>query len=285
MMVALGEIAVGIAGWSYPDWKGIVYPVGRRVDELAYVSGFVDAIEINNTFYRPPSAKNSESWLRRTAGREGFFFTAKLHQDFTHKGKLEEGMVREFYEGFGPLLEARRLRGLLAQFRYDFGDTPGNRRQLGWIVERFGEAFDLIVEVRHRDWQEAEGLAFLEGLGVSVANLDYPVGRGNFQMHQCRVGRQGYFRLHGRNYAAWFSKEAGRDETYDYYYSPEELDEGVGRVRQLAEAFGRLTVIANNHYHGAELANALELKFRLTGRKAPAPEELLREYPRLAAVV
>jgi hypothetical protein len=45
-----------------------------------------------------------------------------------------------------------------------------------------------------------------------------------------------------------------------------------------------LTVIANNHYRGAELANAIELKALVTGQKQPVPEGLLKTYPRLAKI-
>ena len=59
-------IYVGIAGWSYADWKGIVY-TSSKIDQLEYVSGFVDCLEINSTFYRPPVEKNSKSTSRASA--------------------------------------------------------------------------------------------------------------------------------------------------------------------------------------------------------------------------
>jgi uncharacterized protein YecE (DUF72 family) len=49
-------VYIGIAGWSYPDWSGIVY-TGSKIDQLQFVSSFVDCIEINSTFYRPPFEK------------------------------------------------------------------------------------------------------------------------------------------------------------------------------------------------------------------------------------
>lgn len=275
-------IHVGIAGWSYEDWNGIVYP-HARMDQLDYVSGFVDCIEINTTFYRPPTEKMSASWAARTADKEGFFFTAKLNQEFTHNGHIDKEMVREFHKGFGPLLEAKKLKMLLAQFRYDFGDTIANRHLLAEIVKHFGETFEIVVEVRNRSWQEADAMRFLEELGVTVCNLDYPVSSTGFDMRVCTVGTNGYFRMHGRNYETWYTK-SGRDETYDYYYSREELEQIKSRIDEMSEAFRSLTVIGNNHYRGAELANALELKFLLTGRKQPVPECLMKAYPNLARI-
>ncbi|MBN1807136.1 MAG: DUF72 domain-containing protein [Sedimentisphaerales bacterium] len=277
-----GRIYVGIAGWSYPDWRGIVY-TNSKIDKLEYVSGFVDCLEINSTFYRPPFEKTTKSWLEKTSKHQDFFFTAKLHRSFTHEGKTDAEIVRYFHKGFEPFLEAGKLRHLLAQFKYDFDDTDRNRQHLAGIVRNFSEAFNVAVEVRHKSWQMPNALGFLEGLGVSVCNIDYPTTWNSFDMQQCTVGQNGYFRMHGRNAEKWFSK-AGRDETYDYYYNEKELTQIKDRVNELAGAFRTLTVITNNHYRGAELANALELKCLLTGQKQYVPEGLLKAYPSLAKI-
>ncbi|MHC4302405.1 MAG: DUF72 domain-containing protein, partial [Planctomycetota bacterium] len=216
-------IYIGIAGWSYPDWKGIVY-TDSKMDQLEYVSRFVDCVEINSTFYRPPVERNSESWLRRTAAKENFFFTAKLHNDFTHKGNIDPAIVKQFHTGFEPLLEEGKLKHLLVQFKYDFSDSAQSREHLSKIVENFRDAFRLVTELRHKSWENPEALDFLQELGVTICNLDYPTTWNSFDMQQCTVGEHGYFRMHGRNREKWFSK-AGRDETYNYYYNNDELSQ------------------------------------------------------------
>lgn len=275
-------VYIGIAGWSYPDWEGIVY-TDPKADQLEYVSGYVDCIEINSSFYRPPSARNAQSWLQRTASRPEFFFTAKLHQSFTHEGKIDPTVVRQFHEGFRPFLEAGKIKQLLAQFRYDFADTAVGREHLTKIVSHFKDAFCIVVEVRHKSWEAPGSLNFLQDLGVAVANLDYPVSRQSFNLQHCTVGKDGYFRMHGRNAEKWFSK-AGRDEVYNYCYNEQELAGIKERLDVLGKAFESLTVIANNHFRGAELANAIELKALVSGPKQPVPEGLLKTYPRLAQV-
>ncbi len=277
-----GKVYIGIAGWSYPDWKGIVY-TDSKIDQLEYVSRFVDCIEINSTFYRPPFEKTTNLWFQRTSKKKDFFFTAKLHRDFTHKGKIDAEMVRYFHKGFEPFLEADKLKHLLVQFRYDFADCRDNRQHLAGIVKSFCDAFELAVEVRHKSWQEKDALGFLQELGVSVCNLDYPISWNSFNMQHCTVGKNGYFRMHGRNREKWFSK-AGRDETYDYYYNSDELAGIKKRIEKLVEAFEFLTVIANNHYRGAELANAIELKALVSGENQLVPEGILKTYPNLASI-
>ena len=279
----LSPIYCGVAGWSYPDWEGFVY-TGRIKDQLQFLARFVDMIEVNSSFYRPPAARTTESWVRRTEFKPGFFFSAKLHQDITHQGKLEDEMVRAFRDGFAPMVRAGKLRHLLAQFRYDFADVAAARDLLRSIRDRFADLAEIVVEVRHISWQAPEALGFLSSLGVTVANLDYPLARDSFQLRECRVGTNGYLRLHGRNRAAWFDKKAGRDETYNYYYSPQELKDIKARAVALASSFRSLTIVANNHFRGKEVANALELKSLLAGTHVPVPPGLLQEYPRLAEI-
>src|SRR6185436_14212487 len=80
-------IGVGVAGWDYPDWNGIVYPkrASRGFDRLAWMARFVDVIEVNATFYRPVAPRVAASWIPRVAARPAFRFTAKAHRSFTHE--------------------------------------------------------------------------------------------------------------------------------------------------------------------------------------------------------
>ncbi|MCP4449855.1 MAG: DUF72 domain-containing protein, partial [Planctomycetes bacterium] len=251
-----------------------MYPASKT-DPLTYVSQYVDCIEINSTFYRPPSDRNAQAWANKTQDKTDFFFTAKLHKSFTHEGRTDSTLVAQIHQGFRPLLKAKRLKHLLAQFKYDFSDTAATRKQLLCIKERFSEAFNLIVEVRHKSWENPAALDFLNGLSVGVCNLDYPTTANSFDLQHCTVGRHGYMRLHGRNTKAWFDKTAGRDETYNYDYNEHELHQIKNRLTQLAKSSKDIVLIGNNHYKGAELANAIELKHLLTDQKQRVPPELL----------
>ena len=273
----------GIAGWSYPDWDGFVYTPGIK-DELRFIAAYFDLIEINSTFYRPPVARTAASWARRTEDLAGFFFTAKLHQDVTHGGRLEPAVVDAFHRGLEPLTNAGKLKHLLAQFPWHWADTEQNREHLRGIGEAFGDMTNLTLEVRHSSWQSPGAMEFLGALGVTVANLDYPTASNSFSLQECGIGDHAYLRLHGRNRNAWFSRQAGRDEKYDYRYEDEELDEIVRRAVKLASMSKSLTLVANNHYQGKEAVNALEIKAKLSGRKVPVPPKLLEKYPDLARI-
>jgi uncharacterized protein YecE (DUF72 family) len=135
---------------------------------------------------------------------------------------------------------------------------------------------------------DAEALDFLSALGVSVAQLDYPGSRSGFASHRSRIlgdAQLAYYRLHGRNYRAWFRKDAGRDEVYDYDYSEAEVGNLVGRVHALATGAAQTVVIANNHFHGQAMKVALELAAALRGGRVDVPEPLLTAFPALARIV
>lgn len=272
----------GIAGWSYPDWKGCVYPPGCR-DPLGYVAPYVDFIEINTSFYAIPAPSLAAGWLKRTQHLPNFFFTAKLNQDFTHGGRRDDARAAAFHEALRPLTEAGRLRALLAQFPASFDDTSEHAARLDWIAGAFRHV-PLIVELRHASWQSPAALAFLQRLGVSVANLDYPHSNASFDLDTCRVGPLRYLRLHGRNAEAWANPVADRDQTYNYLYSPDELKTIASRIRTLGEGAREVMTAANNHYEGKELANAIELKAQVLRRPVPVPPLLKTRYPRLGQV-
>ncbi|MCE9613041.1 MAG: DUF72 domain-containing protein [Lentisphaerae bacterium] len=279
----LGTLSCGIAGWSYPDWDGYVYPAGTR-DKLRFCAECFDVIEINSTFYRPPDPKTARSWLTRTADLPRFHFTAKLHQAFTHGGVIDAAMVMAFRDSFQPLVAAGKLRHLLAQFRYDFSDTPETRRHLERLADAFAGFTNLTLELRHRSWQAPAALDFLRDLAVTVASLDYPLAGNSFDLRDSGVGEHAYLRLHGRNAKAWFSQGAGRDETYNYLYNKSEIGDLVKRALEIGTLSKSLTLIANNHYRGKEAANALEIKALLTAERVAVPPLLLQQYPHLQPI-
>jgi uncharacterized protein YecE (DUF72 family) len=101
-------IRIGPAGWSYPDWRGIVYPRRRAkgFHEITYLAEYFDTLELNVSFYRPITAKTAEDWLEKLEQNSNFRFTAKLWRGFTHERKATSDDERIVKEGFAPLLAA-----------------------------------------------------------------------------------------------------------------------------------------------------------------------------------
>jgi uncharacterized protein YecE (DUF72 family) len=115
-------------------------------------------------------------------------------------------------------------------------------------------------------------------------HLDYPLARNSFDAYLCPPAEHAYFRLHGRNAAAWFDAKAGRDETYNYCYSGPELKDIARRATAIAGMSKTLTLVANNHYQGKEFVNAMQLKALLTGAKVRLPPGLAEHYPQLKPI-
>lgn len=280
-------IRVGPAGWSYPDWKGIVYP--RRKPQgfhaATYLAGYFDTIEINVTFYRPVPAATAQEWFRRVAENPNFTFTAKLWQKFTHQRELNTPNEREFRPGIEVLRDAGKLGALLAQFPWSFKNTSENRDYLARLTDCFRD-FPLVIEVRHSSWDEEDFYALLAERNVGFCNLDQPVIGKSIKPAEHVTSSVGYIRLHGRNYEAWFREAESKEdaaERYNYLYSVEELEPWAERVRTIADSTKLLFVILNNHFRGKAVANALQLVHMLTRKPVKVPPDLISSYPELRA--
>ncbi len=280
--------SVGVAGWDYPDWSGIVYPraASRGFDRLAFVARFLDVVEINATFYRPANPRVAASWIRRVEKRPGFRFTAKTHRSWTHESWVDPaGVVAATLEGLAPLREAGVLGALLIQFPQSFHWTPQSAARLDRLVAAT-EGWPVVVEVRHISWDNDHAAAWMLKRNVGFCVVDQPRAGGVTAPPRPRVTSPiAYLRLHGRNEASWFDPEAGRDARYDYLYSMEALRPLAEAAHGMGAAANVLYVIANNHFRGQAFANALQLKHLIQGIEPEAPGELVAEYPGLRDVV
>ena len=278
-------IRFGPAGWSYDDWNGIVYPAHRPhgFHEAEYLASFFDTIEVNTTFYHPPRAEISRSWIRRVQHNPNFRFTAKLWQRFTHDRAASRQDERVFKQGVEPLLEAGLLGALLMQFPWSFKNNKENREYVGGLVMQFME-FPLVLEVRHESWNTPEVYRMLHELGVGFCNIDQPVIGRSIRPSGRSTSPLGYVRLHGRNYEHWFTSSEHPEERYDYLYSMGELEDWAERIRHVAEAAETTYVITNNHFRGKAVANALQLISIVRNQTVPVPAALAAEYPVLESI-
>jgi uncharacterized protein YecE (DUF72 family) len=276
-------VRIGPAGWSYKDWENVVYPQkpGKSFDPLEYLARFFNTIEINSSFYRPPTPSTTKSWANRVVGNKEFAFTAKLHRLFTHeRGKATKKDEKEFRQGMDVLVKARKLGAVLLQFPWSFKNTADDRIYLAKLLEKFSD-YPLVLEVRHTSWNTPEVYEWLEERGVGICNIDQPVFKKSIKPAALTTSRVGYVRMHGRNYQNWFRDKAPRDERYNYLYSIDELDPWLVRIKEVAKETRETYVITNNHFRGQAVVNAIEIKAALKEELVPAPEPLFKVYPRL----
>jgi uncharacterized protein YecE (DUF72 family) len=276
-------IRIGVAGWKYKDWEGIVYPAKPRprgFDELAYISNYFDTVEINSSYYGAPRPASAKNWVESVSGNESFRFTAKLFHAFTHECKPAPNDEKDFKDGIAPLIDAGRLGAILIQFPWSFKNSTENRGYLISLRRRFQE-YPLVIEVRHGSWIDEEFLRLLSELGIGICNIDQPLFHRSVKPAAHVTSTIGYVRLHGRNYRQWFSKEADVRERYDHLYSLDELDPWVRRTEQIARDAKDTYVVSNNHNLGKAVVNALEISALIGGRPIDVPPCLLASYPHL----
>jgi uncharacterized protein YecE (DUF72 family) len=275
---------VGPAGWSYADWIGPVYPPGRRTDGLATIARYFDCVELNSSFYRTPAPRLVRSWAERIADTDGFTFTVKVLQRFTHEraGTFDE--ARRFIHTFDPLIARGAVGGFLLQFPWSFRDSPENRGLIAVLGRWFAE-YPTAVELRHGSWNAPPTETFIAGCGLAFCNIDQPaVGPSMPPTEIVTDRRLGYIRLHGRNRADWARPGAGRDERYNYLYRGEDLEEWKLRAERIAAKSDELYIITNNHFRAQALVNAFQLKHLLTGEKQRMPDTLVASYPMLRSI-
>jgi uncharacterized protein YecE (DUF72 family) len=83
------HIRIGTSGFSYKEWKGSFYPEDLPATEmLRHYAGKFSTVEINNTFYRMPSASVLASWAEQVP--DGFTFALKASQRITHRSRLKD---------------------------------------------------------------------------------------------------------------------------------------------------------------------------------------------------
>lgn len=278
------RILVGTAGWSYPDWETVVYPRGKAADRLDAVAQYLDCVELDSSFYRPPSPRMAQNWVKNLEHRPDFRFLAKAWQRFTHERTQHWTQVEFdlFIRGLAPLREANRLDALLFQFPWSFRNDAQNRDWLTAIADAFTD-WPVAVEVRHDSWLRDETLELFRARGVAFCNIDQPALAHCIRPTALATTDTGYYRLHGRNAKNWFrEKQEVYGGRYDYLYSDAELDELLPKIKRVASQTKKLFVIFNNHKDCKAFANALQLKARFGNTKSlRAPATLLARFPAL----
>ena len=283
----MSRFYIGTAGWSYPDWEGVVYPPrkGRGEHPLTFLAGLINIVEVNSTFYRPPVLSMTLLWVKRLAGFPDFLLAIKAHQVFTHDRRAwSQKEVDAFKIGIEPLRAGKRLATLLFQFPWSFAHSEAHVDYLTRLFRAFS-GDPMTVEVRHSSWDRPDFYEQLAEERVCFCNIDQPViGQSLSPSSRATIRDFSYVRLHGRNYRDWFRKDAGRDERYNYLYTGDELDEWVERIKDLGRNSDKVFVITNNHYRGQALANALQIKNKITGQLLNIPRTMLEKYPVLLEI-
>jgi uncharacterized protein YecE (DUF72 family) len=314
------QLYIGTSGYSYPDWREVVYPrtvkrdIGGTNPELTYISRFFNTCEINATFYRQFEPEIGRRWSDAVEN-PNFQFAIKANQVFTHAAggnaserkvstsvdtlKYTQSDIDETKRFLDELVGRDRLLVVLFQFPISFkfttktktGETTrleGNWDHVADVLNAFRE-YPKAIEFRHETWDDPWVLTALREQETAWVNIDEPRLGASLHNTNYVTAPIAYLRLHGRNYKKWFNSK-NRDERYDYIYTIEELApiaesivamETNVQKESLSGRKKRTVVATNNHFRGQAAVNAIELKRSFKVEPNVVPEELLRAYPRL----
>ncbi len=257
-------IKVGTSGFSFPDWKGTVYPTDLpEKDRLTFYEkelGF-HALEVNFTYYTLPSQKSFTAMSRKTSAE--FEFVVKSYRGLTHElrnretGEMMENqeIFKRFKYGLSPLREEGKLASILAQFPYGFFPNRENFSYLEKFKEEMGDV-PLVFEFRNQNWMKEETFQFLSKHGIGFCIVDEPKLPKLMPYLPRATSDIGYFRFHGRN-PNWFNVPSS--VRYDYLYSEAELKEFIPDIRDIAQKTTKTFIFFNNCHAGSAAKNAVQM--------------------------
>jgi len=257
-------IKIGTSGFSFSDWKGVVYPIGIRDREmLPYYEkelGF-HALEVNFTYYTLPSQKSFAAMSQKTS--KGFEFVVKAFRGMTHEIRNKEtgAMIdnQETFEKFRyslvPLVDDGKLACVLAQFPYGFFPNRENLDYLHRFKEQMG-GVPLVFEFRNQTWLGERTFQFLERNGIGFCIVDEPKLQKLMPYMPRATSEIGYFRFHGRN-PNWFN--APISERYNYLYGEEELQKFIPDIKDISQKTGKIFIFFNNCHAGSAAKNASQM--------------------------
>ncbi len=271
----MARVRIGTSGWLYPPWRGTFYPPGlpRRL-ELEHISGLLDTVEINGSFYSLQRPDSYRAWAQRTP--DDFLFAVKGPRFVTHLKQLRDVAVplaNFFASGvlalgpkLGPVLwqlpprmrfDAAKLAGFLEQLPHTTAAAAalatGHDERLDGRAHLETDADRPLrhaVEPRHESFRDPAFAALLREHRVATVIAD---SAGTWPTFDQVTSDLVYLRMHGYG------------ELYAGGYPPEALDALADRMRGwLAEGLDVVGYFDNDAKVRAPF-DAMALAGRLSG--------------------
>lgn len=239
-MAGTGKIGIGTSGYVYRHWrKGVFYPPGLPVrEELAFYTSRFATVELNNPFYRLPTAEMFSRWRETTP--DDFQFAVKASRYITHVKRLRNvaDEVAVFVERAGHL--GTKLGPVLFQL-------PPTQQldiaRLGEFLPLLASGHRWVLEFRHPSWHNNQVYRLLAEHEVALC---IPVGRG---LHPDRITTAtfSYLRMHRGG-----ESRGG--------FTADELKTWAERVQALSSVGKDVYIYFNNDWEGFAIRDATTLR-------------------------
>jgi uncharacterized protein YecE (DUF72 family) len=283
----VAKLKVGTASWTdrtllASGW----YPSDANTAEkrLAYYARRFPLVEVDATYYAPPSEDTARLWAQRTPA--GFTFNIKAFSLLTgHPTKVSalpkdlrpetekkniypdalpeqayEDLWSRFLSALDPVVGAGKLGVILFQFPPWFTIRYANKQYLLEVAARCSP-LRIAVELRHESWfsgsNEKETLDFLREHNLPYVCVDMPQGhKSSIPPVVAATSDLAVVRFHGHS-DKWTSKDI--HEKFGYLYSEKELEQWAPKLRQLSDQTEQTHVLMNNCYSDYAQRNAEQL--------------------------
>jgi uncharacterized protein YecE (DUF72 family) len=293
----VGQVLIGITGWTEPTLvkDGTFYPkkTMSAEDRLRFYAEQFPIVEVDSTYYAPPSERNAVLWIERTPAH--FTFNVKAYALLTNHPTKPDSLYRDvrdrlpaeqadkrnvyreqlpaelvdevwqrFRDALMPLHSAGKLGAVLFQFPQWFVIGRRNKEYIVECAERLSD-YRIAVEFRHKTWLEErnreETLSFLEKHQLPYVCVDMPQGFDSSlpPVAATTSSDLALVRFHGRDPAQWAKKNVSAAERFRYDYSQRELSEWVPRIRELSSSARETHVLMNNCYRNFAVKSAQQL--------------------------
>lgn len=234
------EVWIGTSGYVYRHWrKGVFYPPGLAArEELSYYATHFRTVELNNPFYRLPTAEMFQRWRDSTPA--DFQFAVKASRYITHIKRL-----RDVADELALFLErADHLGPKLGPILFQLPPTQQlDLARLRVFLQLLSKDRRWVIEFRHPSWHTKEVYQLLTN---HAAALCIPVGGG---VHPDRITTAPftYIRMHR-------GQEPGGG------FTTAELTSWASQIRALRNAGKEVYLYFNNDWGGYAIRDAMTLR-------------------------
>jgi uncharacterized protein YecE (DUF72 family) len=240
MAAKKGKIYIGTSGWHYQHWQGTFYPADLKPrDYLNYYIQHFSTVEVNNSFYKLPSAGTFAAW--RQAVPDDFSFAVKANRYITHMKKLKDPKepVIRFMDAISFLEE--KLGPILFQLP-PFWNL--NYERLQQFLESLPAGFRYTFEFRNDTWYTEEVYTLLRQHNIAFCLYELE------RHHSPLVSTADfvYLRLHGPG------------DKYEGSYTDEVLQEWSRQLLEWSSRGQDVYVYFDNDQYGYAAFNARTLQ-------------------------
>jgi uncharacterized protein YecE (DUF72 family) len=165
-----GRLLVGTSGFAYQGWVPRFYPAGTPSGRfLEHYASRLSTVELNNTFYRSPSAAAVAAWLAATP--DDFRFSVKAQRGGSYRALQVDPIasvpwLTTPYRAFGA-----RLGTVL--FRVPDG-VGRNDERLSALLAVWPTDLPLTLEFQDSSWHVDETFAALARVGAALCTTELP---------------------------------------------------------------------------------------------------------------